>query len=184
MRTAQVKICGLTRREDVELAVSLGADYVGFVLVPQSKRYVPRERWRELTKDLPVKTVAVVTDPVPGAEEFFDLVQYHGEAFEKGWKALHLRSEADLKKLDLYRAERFVIDSAGGGSGVCCDWRLAALAARKYPVMLAGGLTPANVAEAVRIVVPLGVDVAGGVESAPGIKSEEKMKLFFKKLEQ
>lgn len=191
MRTpVKVKICGLTRREDVELAVELGADYVGFVLVPASKRFVAPDRWRGLTERLPehVRRVAVVADPSEEELEeirtMFDIIQFHGSeppelARGRGcWKALHL--ERDAGKMELFEVEHFVVDSAAGGSGVRCDWSLAAEAAKKYEILLAGGLTPDNVAEAIRQVKPWGVDVAGGVEAAPGIKSKEKLMRFMK----
>jgi len=185
-----VKICGLTRREDVELAVELGADYVGFVLAPASKRFVTPDRWRGLTGHLPehVRRVAVVVNPseeeLAEIRKVFDIVQFHGseppEAAhgKASWKALHL--ERDAGKMESYEVEHFVVDSAAGGSGVRCDWSLAAEAAKKYEILLAGGLTPENVADAIRRVNPWGVDVAGGVEAAPGIKSKEKLMRFMK----
>lgn len=185
-----MKICGLTRREDVELAVGLGADYLGFVLVPASKRYVPPERWRNLTENLPehVKRVAVIADPreeeLVELRKLFDIIQFHGKESpcfaggEGSWKALS--PEIGLERFEQYDVEHFVVDSANGGSGCCCDWEFAALAAERYEILLAGGLTPENVAEALRRVKPWGVDVAGGVESSPGIKSEEKMERFIK----
>jgi len=186
----KVKICGLTRREDVELAVELGADYLGFVLAPASKRFVPPDRWRGLTEHLPehVRRVAVVVNPsdeeLAGIRKVFDIVQFHGSEppevvrGEGSWKALHL--ERDAGTMESYQVEHFVVDSAAGGSGVCCDWSLAAEAAKKYEILLAGGLTPDNVAEAIRQVKPWGVDVSGGVEAAPGIKSKEKLMRFMK----
>ena len=80
--------------------------------------------------------------------------------------------------------EHFVIDAAAGGSGRRCDWSLAAAAAKEHEILLAGGLTPENVAEAVRRVGPWGVDVSGGVESSPGIKSKEKLLKFIKEAKQ
>ncbi|MPM72087.1 N-(5'-phosphoribosyl)anthranilate isomerase [bioreactor metagenome] len=191
MRTpVKVKICGLTRREDVELAAGLGADFLGFVLAPASKRYVPPERWRSLTENLPghIRRVAVVVDPAPETlaeiRKVFDVIQFHGSEppeLARGagsWKALHL--EREFGKLKEYDVEHFIIDSATGGSGVRCDWRTAAEAAKEYEILLAGGLTPDNVAEAIRQVKPWGVDVSGGVEAAPGIKSKEKLIRFMK----
>jgi len=185
-----VKICGLTRRGDVELAVELGADFLGFVLVPSSKRFVSPDRWRSLTEGLPghVRTVAVVADPSEAElveiRKVFNIIRFHGaEPPELGrgkgcWKALCL--ERDYGKMEAYDVEHFVVDSSAGGSGRCCDWSLAAEAAKKFEILLAGGLTPENVAEAVRRVKPWGVDVAGGVESSPGIKSKEKLVNFMK----
>ncbi len=191
MRTpVKIKICGLTRREDVELAAELGADYLGFILAPASKRFVPPGRWRELTRGLPghIQRVAVVVNPSPKEileiRKHFDIIQFHGsEPMEiatgkQSWKALHL--EHELEKLKQYDVEHFIIDSAAGGSGMTCDWRLAAEAAKEYEILLAGGLTPENVADAIRQVNPWGVDVAGGVEASPGVKSTEKLIRFMK----
>ena len=189
MRTpVKVKICGLTRREDVECAAAAGADYVGFVLVPSSKRFVPPESRRELVADLPagVKSVAVVADPseeeLLGIRKLFDIIQFHGHEQpdevigKRGWKAFPAGTA--LATFARYRVEHFVIDSDCGGSGRCCDWHRAALAAERYEILLAGGLTPENVAEAIRQVNPWGVDVSGGVELSPGIKSSEKIQRF------
>ena len=185
-----MKICGLTRREDVECAVAAGADYLGFVLVPGSRRFVPPELRRELVADLPenVRSVAVVADPMADElseiRKFFDLIQFHGQEppavanGERSWKALPAGTE--FETFARYRVEHFVVDSDCGGSGRCCDWHSAALAAEQYEILLAGGLTPENVADAVRQVKPWGVDVAGGVELSPGIKSAEKIQRFIK----
>ena len=189
-----MKICGLTRREDVESAVEAGADYLGFVLVPESKRYVPPERWRSLTEGVPerVKCVAVVSDPareeVAEIWNIFDIIQFHGSETPElahgnnCWKALHL--EHGFERMKQFDVEHFVIDAAAGGSGRRCDWNLAAAAAKEHEILLAGGLTPENVAEAVRRVGPWGVDVSGGVESSPGIKSKEKLLKFIKEAKQ
>lgn len=186
----KVKICGLTRREDVEFAAKSGADYLGFVLVPWSKRYVPSERWRSLTRELPaqVKCVAVVADPaledLAKIREVFDIIQFHGSETpevangSRSWKAM--TRECEFETMKLFDVEHFVIDFPLGGSGRCCNWDLAAAAARKYEILLAGGLTPENVAEAVRKVAPWGVDVSSGVEISPGIKSKEKLLNFIK----
>ncbi|MDR0932754.1 MAG: phosphoribosylanthranilate isomerase [Victivallales bacterium] len=191
MQTAvKVKICGLTRREDVELAIELGADYLGFVLIPSSKRYVTLAQSRDLTANVPlkVKTVAVVANPSSAElneiRDIFNIVQFHSDESSEiaqganSWKALS--SCTDSTKFDEYKVGRFVVDSAVGGSGICCDWNIAAEVAKRYKILLAGGLSPENIAEAIRAVRPWGVDVAGGVESSPGIKSKEKMVRFIK----
>ena len=189
MRTSvKVKICGLTRRCDVECAVAAGADYVGFVLVPSSKRFVPPERRRELIADLPasVRSVAVVADPteqeVSEIRKLFDIIQFHGHEPPSvadgahSWKALPASTAPE--RFFEYRVEHFVVDSDCGGSGRCCDWHRAALASERYEILLAGGLSPENVADAIRQVKPWGVDVSGGVELSPGIKSREKIQHF------
>ena len=183
----EVKICGLTRRGDVEAAVECGADYVGFVLVPASKRFVPLDRLAGLTRNLAgVRKVGVFADA--SLEEIrravetggLDIVQLHGAEtpefarsidFAEVWKATY---DAD------FPAARLVCDAPQGGSGRFGNHELAAELAKHRPVMLAGGLAPGNVAEVTRFVRPAGVDVASGVESAPGVKDRCKMAELFK----
>lgn len=195
MRTpVQIKICGLTRREDVENAIKYGADYLGFVLVPSSPRFVPRVCRRELISGLPekVKTVAVVADLNDEAElaeirELFDIIQFHGQENPEHisgpgeWKAVTAKLNIDV--LEHCRADCLVIDSdRGGGSGHCCDWDFAARMAEKRKIILAGGLTPENVSGAIEKVHSWGVDVSSGVEISPGIKSEEKIRKFISEI--
>ncbi len=195
----EVKICGLTRREDVETAVEAGADYVGFVLADFSPRHVTPEQLAVLTRDLPkrVKKVGVF---VNAAKEFIfstvktgglDVVQLHGgESAEfarslRGltvWKAAHLKSHADVDFYVSYPAERIVADAEAGGSGVLSSWELAAELAGRKQVMLAGGISPGNAAEALRKVNPAGLDLASGVEESAGIKSKEKIIQLFKNM--
>ncbi len=198
MRTCcEIKICGLTRRRDVELAVELGAAAVGFVLVPASPRFVPPERLAELVCHLPpgVKRVGVFAD-APAAEirrlvpELLDVAQLHGAepaAFAAGlgvpvWKAFHLCRSADLVLPEGYPAERLLLDAASGGSGRTCDWSLAAAAAKRWRVMLAGGLCRENIRRAIETVHPFGVDLSSALEESPGMKSERKMREFFKEI--
>jgi phosphoribosylanthranilate isomerase len=99
-------------------------------------------------------------------------------------KAIRVREGRDLAVLASYEVRAFLLDSASagyGGSGATFDWGLAAEAARELPVLLAGGLTPENVVEAVQAVRPLGVDVASGVESSPGVKDATRMELFIRR---
>lgn len=192
MRIAvQVKICGLTRREDVLLADELGADYVGFVLVKNSRRYVDRANLKNLTQGISCSRVGVFQnaplEEVKQLSGYFDIIQLHGEEPPEYaaalplpvWKVLHPGESGDG-----YPAERFVVDSANGGSGCCCDWQFAAEAARRWRVMLAGGINAANVRAACEAVHPCGVDLAGGVEESYAVKSKAKMIAFFKELEQ
>lgn len=191
--SVRVKICGITRREDAWAAASLGFDFVGAVLCPESRRHVPAERLPELFAALPrgVRRVGVLRDPTPDellaalASGCLDIIQLHGsEAPEMAaalgrrlpvWKAVTLLDESDVERWLDYPAERLLADSAGGGSGRPCRWDLAARLAARRPLVLAGGITPDNAREAVATVHPETIDLAGGVESAPGIKSLTKM---------
>ena len=191
-----VKICGLTRRCDVELAVALGAAYVGFVLAPESPRRVTPAALAGLTRDLPpgVRRVGVFVDAsVAFIREAamagnLDVAQLYGgdsAAFIRDlpeleiWRAVPVTGPAAVAAFAGDPAALLVADAARGGSGVRCDWEAAAALARRRPLLLAGGLTADNVAEAIRRVRPAGVDLSGGVESAPGVKSAEKLREFF-----
>ena len=195
--TVRVKICGLTRLEDALAAVRLCADALGFNFWPGSKRYLAPAAAREIIRALPplVTTVGVFVDPtrdeVLRAMDASGVVmaQLHGDETPElclslpipVLKAIRVADARSLAQLASYEVRGFVLDtpSAGyGGSGKTFDWSLVAEVAREMPVVVAGGLTPENVAEAVRTVRPWAVDVASGVESAPGVKDEEKMRRF------
>ena len=195
----EVKICGLTRRKDVETAVEEGADFVGFVLADFSRRYVAPEQLAELTGNLPghVKKVGVFVNASGNfirravALGSLDIVQLHGvESVEfarslRGftvWKAACLTQEEDVEYYASFPAERIVADAASGGSGKLSCWRLASRLAERKKIMLAGGITPENAKEALMTVNPAGLDLAGGVEDAPGIKSKEKIKQLFDRI--
>jgi len=197
MSAVRVKICGLTRLEDALLAARLGADALGFNFWPRSRRYLTPEAARAIVDRLPpfVTKVGVFVDQRPdevleaAARSGVEVLQLHGDESPEeveGYprptvKALRLEGPADLHLLDRYRVRAFLLDapSAGfGGSGATCDWALARAAAERARVILAGGLTPDNLAEAIRAVRPYGVDVASGVESSPGVKDPEKLRRF------
>lgn len=179
-----LKLCGITRPEDMAAAEHAGADYVGMILVPGTPRFVPRKRIPVLMAAARCKKVFVVRD-MPLAElnaliaEFRpDAVQLHGgESANYArsvtgtivWKAFNLNSEAALAEVEAFPCATVVADS-GGGTGRPCRWDLAARLASVRPVLLGGGITPDNVREAIAEVHPAGIDVSSGVESAPGIK--------------
>ena len=179
-----LKLCGITRPEDMAAAERAGADYAGMILVPGTPRFVPRDRIPVLLAAAHIKKVFVVRD-MPLAElnaliaEFRpDAVQLHGnESADYArsitgtvvWKAFNLNSEAELAEAVAFPCAMLVADS-GGGTGRPCRWDLAARLAAVRPVFLGGGITPDNVREAIAEVHPAGIDVSSGVESTPGIK--------------
>ena len=191
-----LKICGLTRREDALQAVEQGATALGFILWPRSPRYVTPAQVRSILEALPaaVKTVGVfVNEPVEGilrtvAQTGLSAVQLQGDEPPSYGRALAvpLLRSVTLAGLERARTEwpgaTLLVDAADpvrrGGTGVTVDWTAAARLARRGPFVLAGGLTPANVGEAIRIVRPCGVDVASGVESVAGVKDVEKVRAF------
>ena len=209
MKPVEIKICGITSEEAMEAAVEAGADYVGLVFFPPSPRCVTPERAAELVEFLPADLVKVglFVDPDDStldrvlSQVRLDLVQVHGREtperleqirLEYGlpvMKVIPVSEAADLAAADpfLAVADRLLFDAKPpkgatlpGGNAVSFDWTL--LQGRKWglPWMLAGGLTPDNVAEAVRITGARAVDVSSGVESAPGIKDPARIRAFIK----
>ena len=194
-----VKICGLCRGVDVEAAVALRPDALGFVFWPRSPRAARPEDVAAWTRGLPagIERVGVFVDEPPdvvrAAAEAAGLtiVQLHGRegpeacgaAWPRVWKAFSL-SQGPACVLQPYPVEAYVVDSGTaampGGTGRPVDWGAAADIVRESPrpVVLAGGLTPENVALAVDRVRPWGVDVSSGVESAPGRKDAARMREF------
>ena len=182
-----LKICGITRVEDMLAVGRAGADYAGIILVPRSPRFVPRDRIAELASAAPeAKKVFVVRDlPLDElnaliAEFHPHAVQLHGSetaGYARGvtgaevWKAFNLNSETALAEAKTFPCATVVADS-GGGTGRPCRWDLAARLASARPVFLGGGITPDNVRNAINQVHPAGLDVSSGVESAPGIKDQ------------
>ena len=197
----QVKICGLTRPGDVELACVLGADYVGFNFAAASPRRVSLGAARDLTRATRPGVVRVGVFVHESIEEIraaiaaarLDLVQIHRPLSAEDLRQSPLpviavvgvsQNGADSAPPDvLARCRSVLCDTASpgrsGGTGTVFDWNLLAGRAWPVPMILAGGLDPDNVAEAITRVHPAAVDVASGVESSPGIKDEKKMRLFF-----
>ncbi len=195
----RVKVCGLTRLEDALAAAHLGVEALGFNFYPGSKRYLAPASARTILRALPPLVVPVGVFVDASRDELVSaaaisgvqLLQLHGDEPPElcaqlplpVLKAIRVRGPESLDQLDRYEevVAGFLLDadSAGyGGSGQTFDWALAAEAAERAPVALAGGLTPANVAKAVRTVRPWAVDVASGVESAPGVKDHDLMARF------
>jgi phosphoribosylanthranilate isomerase len=192
-----VKICGVTRLDDALACVDAGADAIGFNFWPRSKRHIPVVDAAAIARRLPaeLRTVGVFVDPEPTdverafASGAIDLAQLHGDEtpeFCAQWsgryiKAVRLRDESTLTALGGYDCDLVLVDAdtpGYGGSGQRADVGLAERAARERRVILAGGLTPDNVADAVARVQPYGVDVAGGVEREPGVKDWIKVAAF------
>ena len=186
-----LKICGMTRLEDVRCAASAGVDFIGAIIVPGSKRQVTVEQAALLFSAAPpAKSVLVVRDmELNQLQALIDslhpyAVQLHGSEppeYAKAltgahvWKACNLKDEDILQQMQDYPAEMLVADS-GGGTGRVCDWTLAARLAKIRPIFLAGGITLDNIQEAIAIVKPAGIDIAGGAECAPGIKDHDKIR--------
>lgn len=199
MSVVRCKICGITRLEDALAAVAAGADAIGLVFYARSPRSVSIEQARSIVAGLPpfVTTVGLFVDmPQAEIEQVLaavplDLLQFHGDesaadcdALKRPYiKALRVRAEDDVTALvDAYPGARAVlldtfVDGVPGGTGQAFDWALVPARLGK-PVILAGGLTPENVAAAIAQVQPYAVDVSGGVELAKGIKDAAKVKDF------
>ncbi|HUS68595.1 MAG TPA: phosphoribosylanthranilate isomerase [Kofleriaceae bacterium] len=195
-----IKICGITRAEDADHAARAGADWIGLNLWPRSRRHVEPELAAEVAAAARaarpgVRLVGVFVDEEPERIEEMtallqlDFVQLHGDESPevtarfgaRAIKALAVAQEVDVERIAAYGCSTFLVDTptAGrGGSGVVGDWALARRAAALRPVLLAGGLTPDNVAAAVAAVGPFGVDVASGVERAPGVKDAALVERF------
>ena len=203
----RVKICGLSEQASLTRAVDCGAAYVGFVFFEKSPRNVTVDQARALALSVPagVCKVALMVNPTDAELEAIldrvplDMLQLHGtempercaEVREKFglpvMKAVGIADEADLPKLNDYArvCDQLLVDAKPpkdavlpGGNGLSFDWRLIAGRRWAVPWMLAGGLTPENVAEAIRLTGAKQVDVSSGVESAPGVKDGDKIERF------
>lgn len=200
--TVRVKVCGITRPGDAELAARLGAAWVGFVFWPRSPRCVEPAAARAILAGLPphVGGVGVFVDRVPDevnaiADEVgLAAVQLHGhespaacrQCRRRVIKAVRLSGDSGGGGDDpdaVWPGATLLVDAFDprrmGGTGKPADWSRAAQVARRRRLLLAGGLRADNVAEAVRRVAPYGVDVSSGVESRPGVKDPDRMRAFF-----
>jgi len=175
-----VKVCGITRRQDAEAAVAAGATAIGFVFVPTSPRYVSPETAAELGRGLDIWKVGVF-DQAPEFVEaamrvaHLDIAQVYGELPDvpRIWRAIRVGPTSRPANDNV---EAVLLD--GPANGITFDWKQARGVAQK--LILAGGLNASNVAEAIRIAQPWGVDASSGLESAPGIKDPEKVRQFVK----
>lgn len=202
----KIKICGVTRPEDAAMVVAAGVDFIGLNFWPSSKRYLPIERAPAVAEAAhgagPIRVVGVFVnarlDDVAAIARALslDAIQLHGDetpqdaatvAHQTGcavWKAVAVGRRSDLDRLDTWPVDAILLDTpttGRGGSGKVFDWKLARAARRAYPTrrfVLAGGLSPDNVRAAIDEVSPWAVDVASGIESAPGVKDRAKLAAF------
>lgn len=206
MRRGQprVKVCGITRAEDAELAVRLGADAIGFILWEGSPRFVNVATVAAISSLLPpfiARVGVVVNQPADQltaavAAAGLDVVQLHGDEAVASYRsvsrrlvrAMAIESPGDVATaLNAPPDVTILADATDGtrrgGTGRRANWALAAEVARRRPLILAGGLTAENVGEAIASVRPWAVDVSSGVEVSPGIKSAERLEAFFAAVE-
>ena len=205
--SAKVKICGLTRPEDAELAVASGAWAIGMVFHPDSPRCVDVDQAAEIATthrrrcevagvfvNAPLDAVLATLASVP-----LTMLQLHGDEGPsycaeaarrtglKVMKAVRVKDGHAVRALSAYPTDFHMLDAhvsgTYGGTGQRFDWELAAEHSRKPPLVLSGGLTPENVAEALATARPFAVDVASGVEEAPGRKDRDKLRRFFEAVE-
>jgi phosphoribosylanthranilate isomerase len=196
----RVKICGITNIEDARYASACGADALGFVFYPGSPRFIDPDLARRIIAELPplVTVVGLFVNEAPARiRELVDLcgldtVQLHGDEKPEYCnyppcrviKALRLKNQMPEGLFASYPVSALLLDAyvpeQFGGTGQRCDWQQAATVAAQHRVILAGGLNPENVAEAVRQVRPYGVDVSSGVEKKPGKKDPDKVARFIR----
>lgn len=194
-----VKVCGITNLQDALVALEAGADALGFVFWDKSPRAITPEEAALIVNRLPGMAikVGVFVDPDEQlvmraiTKAGVNILQFHGSEPPgfcsqfglMAMKAVRVRDEESLRGLYSYETQAFLLDSysaaAPGGTGERFNWDLAAKAKELgRPIFLAGGLTPENVAEAIRAVQPYGVDVSSGVEASPGKKDHDKLRRF------
>ncbi|HQU72305.1 MAG: phosphoribosylanthranilate isomerase [Calditrichaeota bacterium] len=198
----RVKICGITRRADAEKAISLGADALGFIFYPPSPRYIEPKQAAAIIREVPpdVRCIGVVVSPIRAEAEnlveelSLSALQVHGE--HRGilnsavppkarWLAFQAGEQFDPDILQGFgkQCEHFLLDAHRpgqfGGTGQPGNWEIAVAAKRYGSVILAGGLNPANLKEAVAAVQPFAIDLNSGVEKTPGIKDHHKLEQAF-----
>ncbi len=198
MASTRIKICGITNVEDALQAVEAGADALGFVFYAKSPRFITPQEAQTIIAELPplVTTVGLfVNEPMPRirramAAARLDVVQLHGDESPQDClleplrviKALRVQDASSLAAADSYQVSALLLDAwcdeAYGGTGKRFDWQLAKRLTGQRSLILAGGLNPENIIDAVRLVKPYGVDVSSGVEARPGKKDHQKVAEF------
>jgi len=196
----KVKICGITSLEDARMAVDAGADALGFVFYDKSPRNINPLEAAQIIAKLPpfIQTVGLFVneeiEKINWTADYcgLDLVQLHGdetpeeclEVNRRVIKAFRMQSIVSIEPLKKYQVSGYLLDAwspdAYGGTGKTFNWEMAAAASQYGRIILAGGLCPENVAEAIREVRPYAVDVSSGVESEPGKKDRNKVQEFIK----
>jgi phosphoribosylanthranilate isomerase len=200
-----VKICGITRAEDADLATELGASALGFVFWPGSPRYISEDSARDIVRRNAgaVASVGVFVDQDPDEVARIvetvglNMAQLHGSESADYCRTLASRVPKVIKAIGLRNGAPAAVEAFGrevvilvdahdparhGGTGQVVNWETARQLAASRETILAGGLRPENVADAVRAVAPYGVDVSSGVESAPGVKDATRLRSFFEAL--
>lgn len=200
-----IKICGITRLADANFAVSSGADAIGFIAFPKSSRYITADRVKDICANLPeaFRKAGVFVDADFNTIKVYvaagiTTIQLHGnetadfakecQVLGETWKALKPETPEQIQQYIDFPADKFLIDAfhkeLPGGTGLTVDRELAKLAVEELnqPVILAGGLTPANFAEILSDVKPFGLDFNSGLESSPGVKDYEKISAVFERM--
>ncbi len=203
----RVKICGITNLSDALICAESGADAVGFILYPKSKRFVKAKEVRRITQNLPpfIFKVGVFVNEDPHAVleilsyANLDFAQLHGDESpeecdyigrERVIKVFRLESTDEVEKIEPYvgKIRALLLDtyseSSYGGTGKTFNWEIARAVKERFPqipLILSGGLNPENVRDAIKEVNPYAVDVSSGVERTPGIKDREKVELFIRR---
>jgi phosphoribosylanthranilate isomerase len=199
----KVKICGITNTEDAHAAIDAGADALGFIFTMESPRYVTPADARRIVETLPpfVTPVGVVVNEKRDeiqkilATSGVRCLQFHGD--ESGddlfgypvpvYKAFRVGASFSVDVLDRFPLRTFLLDTQvggmRGGTGTTFDWRIAIAAKRFGRVILGGGITPGNVADAMRLVQPYAIDVSSGVETVPGKKDKHKLRELFQAIQ-
>ncbi|MBU0533760.1 MAG: phosphoribosylanthranilate isomerase [Candidatus Omnitrophica bacterium] len=197
----KIKICGITNLEDALFAASLGVDALGFVFA-KSKRRITAVDASQIIDELPQSVLKIgvfVNEEEQRVREILqvcrlNMIQFHGDESpeyilkfrEEVIKSFRIENENSLKDIPKYKAIAYLLDTYSkesyGGTGETFNWDLAVKAKKFGPIILAGGLTPDNVVEAIKKVQPYGVDVSSGVESYPGKKDPQKLEEFVKRV--
>ena len=198
-----IKICGLRNIKNAKFAISAGADALGFIAYPQSPRYITATEVKAICDELPSKKIrkvgVFVNAPLPIIQQYItagiNTIQLHGKEdanfakkcaeLAETWKAINPQFENCILKYVNYPAKKFLIDAfhkkLPGGTGQRVDSKLAKFAINTLsaPIILAGGLNPANFAESLKEIQPYGLDFNSGVEVSPGIKDHNKIQQIF-----